>query len=278
MNCGTVQAVETGWRGLYKCRGKLQGPTEQRRQTSDGPSEIGPPTNVHHQYHVRRNQETGQLEGLPESWKRLINTQISKQEQNENPDATLQAIRFYSYSMKKKHTELFKPFLTEKEIKEEDEEILGCETSSKEDSLHSESSDNSGVILSTSPVPLPEKKRPPVPPKKPNTLVSREKHKSKVNAVEKRYLRNGKSSTTQNTFAALDEALNNLKMNCIGPEVQTETDKGKQETETESPILRKKERVMHKMTDEEVFVELRRICHPGDPYKRFERSKELGAG
>nr|CAD7462236.1 unnamed protein product [Timema tahoe] len=184
-----------------------------------------------------------------------------KQEQNENPDATLQAIRFYSYSMKKKHTELFKPFLTEKEIKEEDEEILGCETSSKEDSLHSESSDNSGVILSTSPVPLPEKKRPPVPPKKPNTLVSR-----------------GKSSTTQNTFAALDEALNNLKMNCIGPEVQTETDKGKQETETESPILRKKERVMHKMTDEEVFVELRRICHPGDPYKRFERSKELGAG
>nr|CAD7446396.1 unnamed protein product [Timema bartmani] len=163
--------------------------------------------------------------------------------------------------MKKKHTELFKPFLTEKEIKEEDEEILGCETSSKEDSLHSESSDNSGVILSTSPVPLPEKKRPPVPPKKPNTLVSR-----------------GKSSTTQNTFAALDEALNNLKMNCIGPEVQTETDKGKQETETESPILRKKERVMHKMTDEEVFVELRRICHPGDPYKRFERSKELGAG
>ncbi|PNF29775.1 hypothetical protein B7P43_G10705, partial [Cryptotermes secundus] len=32
------------------------------------------------------------------------------------------------------------------------------------------------------------------------------------------------------------------------------------------------------MSDEEVFAELRRICHPGDPYRRFERSKELGAG
>ncbi|KDR15861.1 Serine/threonine-protein kinase PAK 2 [Zootermopsis nevadensis] len=48
--------------------------------------------------------------------------------------------------------------------------------------------------------------------------------------------------------------------------------------ESDSPILRKKETVMQKMTDEEVFAELRRICHPGDPSKRFERSKELGAG
>jgi hypothetical protein len=49
-------------------------------------------------------------------------------------------------------------------------------------------------------------------------------------------------------------------------------------TESDSPILRKKETVTQKMSDEEVFTELRRICHPGDPYKRFERSKELGAG
>jgi hypothetical protein len=49
-------------------------------------------------------------------------------------------------------------------------------------------------------------------------------------------------------------------------------------TESDSPILRKKETITQKMTDEEVFAELRRICHPGDPYRRFERSKELGAG
>lgn len=49
-------------------------------------------------------------------------------------------------------------------------------------------------------------------------------------------------------------------------------------TESGSPILRKKEAITHKMSDGEVFAELRRICHPGDPYRRFERSKELGAG
>jgi hypothetical protein len=49
-------------------------------------------------------------------------------------------------------------------------------------------------------------------------------------------------------------------------------------TESDSPILRKKDTITQKMTDEEVFAELRRICHPGDPYRRFDRSKELGAG
>lgn len=49
-------------------------------------------------------------------------------------------------------------------------------------------------------------------------------------------------------------------------------------SESESPVLRKKETFTQKMTDKEVFAELRRICHPGDPYRRFERSKELGAG
>jgi hypothetical protein len=49
-------------------------------------------------------------------------------------------------------------------------------------------------------------------------------------------------------------------------------------TESDSPVLRKKEPITRKMTDEEVFAELRKICHPGDPYRRFDRSKELGAG
>lgn len=48
--------------------------------------------------------------------------------------------------------------------------------------------------------------------------------------------------------------------------------------ESDSPVLRKKETFTQKMTDNEVFAALRRICHPGDPYRRFERSKELGAG
>jgi hypothetical protein len=78
------------------------------------------------------------------------------------------------------------------------------------------------------------------------------------------------------TDDALDEALKILTFDedSIHPEIGN----APCHTESDSPVLRKKEIVTQKMTDEEVFAELRRICHPGDPYRRFERSKELGAG
>jgi hypothetical protein len=75
---------------------------------------------------------------------------------------------------------------------------------------------------------------------------------------------------------ALDEALKDLAL--TADNIHSETGDAPLLVESDSPILRKKETVTQNMSDEEVFAELRRICHPGDPYKRFERSKELGAG
>lgn len=46
-----------------------------------------------------------------------------KKEQNENPGAAIQAIKYYNYSIKKKPNETFKPLVTEEAIKEESEEI-----------------------------------------------------------------------------------------------------------------------------------------------------------
>ena len=87
-------------------------------------SEIGNPTNFQRHYHVSRNEETGVLEGLPAPWLRLMNGQISKDEQNKNPDAAYQAVKFYNYSIKKKENEaIFKPFITEEAIHEESKEI-----------------------------------------------------------------------------------------------------------------------------------------------------------
>jgi p21-activated kinase 1 len=47
------------------------------RPSADSVSEIGLPTNVHHEFHVSWNEETGQLEGLPTPWLKLLNTQIT---------------------------------------------------------------------------------------------------------------------------------------------------------------------------------------------------------
>ncbi|XP_032593703.1 serine/threonine-protein kinase PAK 2 [Drosophila grimshawi] len=86
-------------------------------------SEISGPTNFQRHFHVSRNQETGDLEGLPTPWVRLMNTQITRDEQDKNPDAAYHAVKYYNYSIKKKEQEVFKPFITEDVIHEESKEI-----------------------------------------------------------------------------------------------------------------------------------------------------------
>lgn len=49
--------------------------------------EIGLPTNVVQTIHVSKNQLTGDLEGLPKAWTRLLKSQITEEEQNDHPDA-----------------------------------------------------------------------------------------------------------------------------------------------------------------------------------------------
>ncbi|PSN55862.1 Serine/threonine-protein kinase PAK 2 [Blattella germanica] len=218
------------------------------RPPVDSVSEISPPTNVQHEFHVIRNEETGQLEGLPTPWLKLLDTQITKEERNENPSAAVQAIKYYNYSIKKKPSDPFKPLVTEQSIKEESEEI--------EQILGQNKSDNKKPqplprACPPSPIENKEKKpRPPVPPKKPPRPILKDKDEE-----------------TTHMEAALDEAMKNL--NLATNQIKSESD---------SPVLRKKDNAAQKMSDEEVFAELRRICHPGDPYRRFDRSKELGAG
>lgn len=88
----------------------------------NSPSVIGNPTNVQHDIHVIKNA-AGHLEGLPEAWIRQIGNQITKAEQSNNPDAVLQAVKYYNYSMKKKEPEPFKVFITEEEVIEETKAI-----------------------------------------------------------------------------------------------------------------------------------------------------------
>ncbi|XP_066997290.1 serine/threonine-protein kinase PAK 2 [Anabrus simplex] len=227
--------------------------SKKQRPETHGPSEIGLPTNVHHQFHVSVNAETGQLEGLPDSMIQFLNTQISKEEQDDNPYAALQAIKFYNYSMKKKPTEPFKPFITEKVIEEESEEIEKNLGDDKNDT-HSWKSRESSTSDEVTPV-FNKKKPPPVPPKKPVKNVDKEKQNA------------------DDMSAALDEAVKNLEL-----DAKDKLDDDLCEPDFSSSLLRKKEKSNHKLTDEEVFIELRRICQTGDPYRRFERNKELGAG
>jgi len=229
------------------------------RPPSDGVSEIGLPTNVHHEFHVRKNEETGQLEGLPLPWLKLLNAQLTRKEQNANPGAAIQAIKYYNYSIKKKQSGTFKPLVTEEAIKEESEEIENILGQNKDGSLCQRKEEPLSQEEPVAPSLPIKKERPPVPPKKPARLAPQD-------IDERKHL-----------DEALDEAFKNLTLDEDIIHLETGDEPL---TECDNTVLRKKETdsFTQKMTDEEVFAKLRRICHPGDPNRRFERSKELGAG
>ncbi|XP_076646376.1 p21 (RAC1) activated kinase 3 [Halictus rubicundus] len=215
-------------------------------------TEIGLPTNVSHQFHVSKNAETGQLEGLPESWIRLLDTQITKSEQNEHPTAALQAIKFYNYSIKRKpEEEVFKPFVTEDLIEEESQEIDKILAKK----CRARDSDGSTSLGSTDSL---EQKLPKLPPK--------------VNKAPKPTPR----ICPDRVQKTLTEILEDLHVYQTEDEQLPENTVEKTE---ESPILRRKtDTTGVKLSDEEIYEELRSICQSGDPNLRFERTKEVGAG
>ncbi|RWS27790.1 serine/threonine-protein kinase PAK 1-like isoform X2, partial [Leptotrombidium deliense] len=60
---------------------------------------ISPPTNFEHTVHVGFDAITGEFTGMPESWARLLqNSNISKTEQKENPQAVLDVLKWYDAS------------------------------------------------------------------------------------------------------------------------------------------------------------------------------------
>lgn len=88
------------------------------------PAEIGFPTDVRQHVHVSKNVETGDLEGLPPAWRRLVDAHLTAADRHDHPDAAYQAVKFYNYSIKKKEAiEPFKPLLTEEAFSEESRRI-----------------------------------------------------------------------------------------------------------------------------------------------------------
>ncbi|XP_017891254.1 serine/threonine-protein kinase PAK 2 [Ceratina calcarata] len=255
--------------------------------TVDSVAEIGLPTNVSHKFHVSKNAETGQLEGLPESWIRLLNTQISKSEQDEHPTAALQAIKFYSYSIKRKPEEkVFKPFVTEDLIEEESQEIdkILSKKHRSEDSDGASADSTEGQVKRLPELPPKTNK---IPKPTPRTLPPG----SPDYAIPAAY--DWDEDERERTLTEILKDLNAYEIgdddedpDRLPPLLLPEADRGyeydvENKRTEESPILRRKTEetgTLLKLNDEQIFEELKAICQNGDPHVRFDRSKEVGAG
>lgn len=207
-------------------------------------TEIGMPTNVKQHIHVSKNSETGMLEGLPSSWLRQLNAQISPSEQQENPNAAIQAVAFHNFHVLKKEqaeNEPCKPIVTEEAISKEELEMK--KFLAKKNAHQSQDSDISlGQSSEEDVVPT-------------DTFTQRQT--MPVSPIKNSL----KKKDAMLDLTAIVEDLSGL---VTEPE--------------ESPILRKKELMNATLSDEEIYEELKRICNKDDPYVRFERIKQLGAG
>jgi len=262
-------------------------------------SEIGLPTNVVRGIHVSKNIETGDLEGLPKAWQRLLKNTITEVEQQENPDAAYQAVKFYNYSIKKKdHVEPFKPFITEEAIVEESAEIdefLNAKNAhNSEDSFGDSSEENfqnvSPEIPPDLPPPLPKKSNtlPAKPPLLPKPVIPKHHHsraKTPHKAMEDlrliddkevndnnidQYTNTKSTIATKKTELSLTDNENVSNNNTFIVHESSNDD--------DEPILRSKKPQRITKSDEEVYAELKAICNLSDPLKKYFKTKEVGKG
>ncbi|XP_050026053.1 serine/threonine-protein kinase PAK 1 [Dermacentor andersoni] len=97
---------------------------ENKRSVDSGViEEIGQPFQVSHVVHVGYNPATGDVEGLPEPWLKLLqHANISAKEQSKHPTAVLQALKYYQHSIKNKNG-VAKFLATKETVEQESKEI-----------------------------------------------------------------------------------------------------------------------------------------------------------
>lgn len=82
---------------------KQKGPKSGKTKKENERPIISPPSNFEHTVHVGFDPHTGEFTGMPETWAKLLqNSNISKSEQKQNPQAVLDVLNYYDTSSKEK--------------------------------------------------------------------------------------------------------------------------------------------------------------------------------
>ncbi|KAJ8982337.1 hypothetical protein NQ317_009453 [Molorchus minor] len=217
------------------------------REENNSATVIGTPTNVNHDIHVTVNAD-GILEGLPSAWMRQIGTQITKDEQQENPLVVKQVLQYYNYSIKKvnENGQDYKHIVTEKDIVEESKEIDNYMHSRKahksKDSNLSDESDRSDEQVEQA------NNRISLPPRPPRKIDGNNLVKSKN----------------------LAQTIENLTM-----DDNIEYRSKSNSMEEDEDFLRRRSG----LTDEGLHASDKKICNSGDPDDYYIRSNnDLGSG
>lgn len=116
-----MSSLKKSFTGLFKRKDK-----NINYYPDDGMLDISTPNNVHHNVHVTFDADTKSFTGIPDSWKKALEGMLSKEDLENNPEAAVAALKYYSYSIRKKNeapTDDIKHIVTPDVIKEESEDV-----------------------------------------------------------------------------------------------------------------------------------------------------------
>ncbi|XP_045117128.1 serine/threonine-protein kinase PAK 3-like isoform X5 [Portunus trituberculatus] len=261
----------------------------KRHKEADKPN-ISYPTNFEHTIHVGFDACTGEFtptgdhsscQGMPDSWTKLLSiSNISKQEQKNNPQAVLDVLNYYDASTKEHQTSKF--MTVAKTVGEypspRPSYQAGVNTTTSypaTPSPHKISDASSGSpstpeTCSEVSVPEEEEEEPPPPP-----IATRPERTKSIytKPVEDEANANG---------AAFDSNRNPQQATSITPAPPTTTPAPTQpatNTSTSTAIERTAEKQKKKkMSDEEILERLRSIVSVGDPNRKYTKMEKIGQG
>lgn len=223
-------------------------------------SDIGAPFSVKHNVHVGYNPETGKIEGLPKPWLELLQqANITKTEQSANPKAVIDALKVYTYSVRKK-TQKF--ITTQPTIDHEIQEIEDAWTNKGTNKSDSDSNSNRESLT--------------------DDLEISDITNANTNYYANVNVQGQTDKKPNNLITDAKKRLDNLKINDKKQLNEGSSLGNTQNGETSGapiPMRRKKnEQKVKKYSEEEVMDELRKIVNPGNPKVRFTIIKKVGSG
>ncbi|XP_069166137.1 serine/threonine-protein kinase Pak isoform X3 [Procambarus clarkii] len=253
----------------------------KRHKDSDKPN-ISYPTNFEHTIHVGFDACTGEFTGMPDSWTKLLSiSNISKQEQKNNPQAVLDVLNYYDASTKEHQTSKFMTVTKNVDPSPRPSFQGGVnigypatpsphkisDASSGSPSTPETCSEVSEMIsLLNWQVPEEEEEEPPPPP-----IATRPERTKSIytKPVEDEANANG---------AALDSN-RNPQATSITPAPVPPPTPPTTNTSASTAIERTAEKQKKKkMSDEEILERLRSIVSVGDPNRKYTKMEKIGQG
>ncbi|GFR93989.1 serine/threonine-protein kinase PAK 1 [Elysia marginata] len=223
--------------------------TSSSREEEPSTMSIGEPFNVKRNYHVGFNPDKGEFEGLPESWEQLLkNSEISKKEQQENPEAVVNSLKTYTKSIKRRPSTA-KFMMVATTIRESDE--LLDSASDDRSSYGSSVSQDQKSTPSTSEVDA-------------NDSAIKEPEQKTTEEEEEKKAPSPKPPTPkQRTKEDVTDGMAELRTG----------EKEEEEVPTRRPRSQKKV-----MTDEQINTALKEMSSSGNAQDKYDVQKKLGAG